>query len=82
MTNHALADQRDSGGAASASRVGAAGIVRWPEGRMLWEAMKQADAHCDNEIIADCVCKLFAPDAQPSADTPAEPTIHRNGKAR
>jgi nucleoside 2-deoxyribosyltransferase len=52
------------------------------EGRMLWEAMKQADAHCDNEIIADCVCKLFAPETQPAADTPVEPTIHRNGKAR
>jgi nucleoside 2-deoxyribosyltransferase len=52
------------------------------EGRVLWDAMKQADAHCDNEIIADCVCKLFAPDAEKSANLQSEPAVHRNGKAR
>jgi hypothetical protein len=52
------------------------------EGRVLWDAMKQADAYCDNEIIADCVCKLFAPDAEKPLDHPGEPAVHRNGKAR
>lgn len=32
------------------------------DGRCLWQAMQSADANGNNELIADCVSKLFAPD--------------------
>lgn len=40
------------------------------DGRRLWHTMQQADAICDNELIAECVADLFAGETALLSDPP------------
>lgn len=52
------------------------------EGAALWEAMQRESAFCENEILADCVTQLFAPESTPSSENRGPRRFSLNGHSR